>query len=323
MLRAARYSEQDGWDEIGDLEEVSTLRKQEENLFWAREDVRDLSPEDVDLIQREFDLPREAVDAAVSARSRPKIEPFGDDVVAVIYQLDEVEDQLEAVQIAVFVGNDFVLILHEGANRTLERAEQTLRHSPHVGGPQALLFTLFDVVVADYQEIADGLEDAVEHMEEIILAAPDAPVQRQLYSLKQRLARLRRYVLPWTRMMEQAVDSQQGDGRWRFTVKLDNLRSLRDRLLRIRDQVGNIEALAQALIDLTRAEQAGMLNEQNRKLAAWAAIFAVATVIGGIYGMNFQLVPKHQTLFGFWFAIGLIAASTIGLYWYFKRRGWL
>jgi magnesium transporter len=321
VLKATQYSPDQGWSDVRHLEDVSELRKRDENLFWAQVDVRHLSPEDIALIREEFDLPIQAVEAAVSARSRPKIEPFEDDVFAVVYELDEEDDQLEAVQIAIFIGNDFVLILHAGADRTLAEAERQLLQIDRIENAQSLIYTLFDVVIADYQDIVDGLEEEVEHMEEIILAAPDAPVQRQLYTLKQQLARLRRYALRWSRMMAEAVDADRRT--WHITVKLENLRVLRDRLLRINDQVRNVEDLAQALIDLTRAELGSKMNEQQRRLAAWAAVFAVATVIGGIYGMNFNLVPKHDTLFGFWFAIGLIAFSCGGLYLYFKRKGWL
>jgi magnesium transporter len=321
MLRAACYTKDDGWSEVRHLEAVSDLRKEGGNLIWAREDIRELSDADVALFQEEFDLPSTAVEAALSARSRPKIEPFEDDVFAVIYELDEEDEQLEAVQIAVFVGSNFVLILHAGAERTLDRAEHELLDARGLEGPHRLLYALFDVVIADYQEIVDGLEDEVEQMEDITLAAPDAPVQRQLYQLKQQLARLRRYALPWARMIEEAVNAEEGY--WHIRVNFENLRVLRDRLLRISDQLRNVEDLTQALIDLTRAEQGQRLNEQNRRLGAWAAIFAAATVIAGVYGMNFRLVPEDQSLHGFWIVMGLIALSSAGLYVYFKRRGWL
>jgi magnesium transporter len=321
MLRAARYSEERGWSEIAHVEEVSDLRKKEGDLFWAREDIRELSPEDIALIQEEFDLPPSAVDAAVSARSRPKIEPFEDDIFAVIYQLEEEEGQLEAIQIAVFVGSDFVLVLHAGAERTLNKAEQILREAHDLDGPHRLLYVLFDVVIEDYQEIVDGLEDEVEEMEEITLAVPEAPLQRQLYQLKQQLARLRRYALPWGRMIDEAVTADPAY--WHIRVNFENLKVLRDRLLRIGDQVRNVDDLTQALIDLTRAEQGQRLNEQNRRLAAWAAIFAAATVIAGVYGMNFTLVPRDQTLYGFWIAMALIAVTTGGLWVFFKRKDWL
>jgi magnesium transporter len=142
-----------------------------------------------------------------------------------------------------------------------------------------------------------------------------------LYAVKQRLARMRRYVFPAARLLDWAIDST---AQHPFSAETGRLfRDIDDHLQRIKDQIGNLDALDQALIDLTRNEQASMMNEQNRKLAAWAAIFGAATVIAGIYGMNFRLVPDEGSLVGFWFAMALIAASTGGLYLYFRRRGWL
>jgi magnesium transporter len=100
-------------------------------------------------------------------------------------------------------------------------------------------------------------------------------------------------------------------------------RDVHDHLLRIADQVRNIDDLAQAVLDLTRGEQSTLLNQVSKRLSGYAAIFAVLTLIAGIYGMNFKLVPRHQTYFGFWFAIGLMLVSGAAMYYYFKKKNWL
>ena len=92
--------------------------------------------------------------------------------------------------------------------------------------------------------------------------------------------------------------------------------------MRITEQLRNVDDLAQAVIDLTQTEQAAVLNETRRRLSAWAAVFAVATLIACIYGMNFRLVPRDQTLFGFWFAVGLMFVCSGGLYAFFKFKKW-
>jgi magnesium transporter len=100
-------------------------------------------------------------------------------------------------------------------------------------------------------------------------------------------------------------------------------RDIHDHLLRMADQIRNIDDLAQAILDLTQSEQGAQLSEVNRRLSGWAAIFAVETLIAGIYGMNFKLVPQDQTLGGFWFALGLMVVSGLTLFWFFRKRGWL
>lgn len=322
MLRAACYSESSGWGEVQELESVSDLRQEEGNLVWAKVDVKDLTTEDIELIIKEFDLPRRAVETAVHLRSRPKIDHFGEVLLAVVHELDEEDGQLEPFQIAAFASEDYLLILHGGAGRLISRAEKNLQQiSEYPAGSLSLLHVLIDVVVDDYAQTADELEDEVEHMEDIVLETPGAPVQRQLYSLKQRVARFRRFVFPVGRLLDEVADTQT---RHILSEKMAALfRDVRDRLLRITDQIRNIDDLAQAVIDFTRSEQDRRLNENSRRLSAWAAIFAVATVIGGIYGMNFQLVPPRDSIEGFWFAIGLMVVLCGGLYVYFRAKKWL
>jgi magnesium transporter len=180
------------------------------------------------------------------------------------------------------------------------------------------MHTLLDVIVDDYQHKADAVEEEVEQLEEHLLATPDSPVEKQLYSLKQRLARLRRYAVPGERILSTMIAPTT-------TAVPDEtgayFRDVHDHLLRITDQMRNVQDLVDALLDLRRIEQAKALNEVTKRLTGWAAIIAVPTLIAGIYGMNYELTPFDQG-WGFEVAIGIMLASAIGLYTFFKRRGW-
>ena len=323
MLMAICHSPQAGWTKVQDLDQLSDLRAQSGNVLWAEADVADLTDEDVTLIAEEFGLHLLAVEDAVSTRQRPKIESYEGHEFIVFHQLDEVDGQLEALQIACFVGDRYVLTIHNGADRTIEAAKNRWRASESdlPERPASLLHTLFDVVVDEYQVIADRLEQGIEDLEELALESPGAPLQRQLYTMKQHLSRMRRYVLPATRLLEWAVTTRRGADLSDETRAL--FRDVHDHLIRIAEQVSNIDDLSQAVLDLTRSEQSKVLNEVSRRLSAWAAIFAVLTLIAGVYGMNFELVPEDQTLFGFWFAVGLMVVSGGGLFLYFRSRKWL
>lgn len=323
MLHATCHTEKEGWVDVPDLTHMSELRSVAGNLLWAEVDVGGLTPEDTELLAEEFSLHPLAVEDATESRHRPKLESYGKDLFMVIHQLDEADGQLEPVQISCFVGDRYVLTFHEGATRTLDEAKRRWQEDrPANSHPSDLLHVLVDVVVDDYQAIADRLEDEMENLEEIVLAAPHAPVSRQLYSVKQRLARLRRYVLPGARLLDWAVDP---DSRRPFTDETAaRFRDVHDNLMRVTDQIRNVDELAQAVLDLTKAEQATALNETTRKLSAWASIFAAATVIAGVYGMNYKLLPRADTsLFGFLFAIGLMVVTCGILYVNFKKREWL
>jgi magnesium transporter len=322
MLLAVCQSAEKGWTDVQDLSSLSDLRSERTNLLMAEADVSKLTQDDVTLIAEEFDLHSLAVEDAVHTRQRPKLESYQTHLFVVMHQLDEEDGQLEAVQIACFVGDRYVLIMHAGATRTLDEFKRRwhANREAHTD-PSNLVHTLIDVVVDDYQDIADRLETEVEELEEIALTVPTAPIQRQLYSLKQRLARLRRYVLPAARLLDWALDPHTDKPFSDETAALFN--DVRDHLLRITDEIRNIDDLSQAVLDLNRSEQAVALNQVTRRLSAWAAIFAVETVIAGIYGMNFELVPFDGRVHGFWFAIGVMLVLGIALYVYFKRREWI
>lgn len=319
MLLALCHSRESGWKHVDEFEDVSELRK-EGNLLWGEADVRHLDKGDVELIATEFDLHPLAVEDAIHTRQRPKIDGYDNHLFVVMHQLDEIDGQLEAVQIGCFVGDGYMLSLHAGASRLIEEAKKRWEKVEMAGHSSFLLHTLLDVVVDDYQRIVDALEEEVEQLEEVALETPGAPIERQLYSVKQRIARIRRYVVPEARALERTTVN----GRSPFADNAkDHFRDVHDHLLRLGDQVRSADDLSDAVLELIRSAQAANLNENSRKLSAWAAIFAVQTVIAGIYGMNFQLLPQENSLTGFWFALGLMALTGVGLFAYFKRRGWL
>ena len=321
MLLALCHSAESGWADVDDITQLSELRASGDHLLWAEADVRTLDEKDIALIAEEFGLHQLAVDDAVNTRQRPKIDRYENHLFLVVHELVEVDGQLEATQIGCFLGERYVLTLHAGATRTIEAAKERWQRESPKQKPSFLLHTLLDVVVDDYQAISDRIEDEVENLEEIALATPEANLQRQLYSVKQRISRLRRYAFPETRILERTLGN--GDEHIVSQETEPLFRDVHDHLLRITDQVRNSDDLTDAVLDLTRNAQAAILNETGRKLSAWAAIFAVGTLIAGVYGMNFELIPNEQSIEGFYFAIGLMVVTSVGMYAYFKSRKWL
>jgi magnesium transporter len=323
MLVAVCHSAASGWVEVNDLTELSDLRVESGNLLWVEADVATLGDEEIALIADEFSLHPLAVEDAVRTRQRPKLESYEGHLFVVFHELDEVDGQLEAAQIACFIGDRYLITLHEGAERIISEAKR--RWSDELlqrdAGPGHLLHTLLDALVDDIEVIADKLEDEIENLEEITLQNPSAPVQRELYSVKQRLSRLRRYALPTERVVHWVLE---GAGRKLFPEETHELfADVNDHVLRTADQVRNIEDLADAVLDLRRSEQATALNEVTKRLTGWAAIIAVPTFIASVYGMNFALVPTEGQIFGFFFALFLMALSSLVLFIYFRGRDWI
>lgn len=325
MLRAVCHSEASRWTEVQDLARISDLVGKEGNLLWIEADVAHIGAEDRDTIAEELGLHALAMEDAVTLRQRPKVDSYEGHLFVVFHQLDEHAGQLEAAQIACFIGDRYVLTLHEGAERMLEVAERRWRAEESLSeleaGPGFLVYTLLDTVVDDFQKLSDQLEDEVEKLEDFALASPLSPIQHPLYKIKQRLARLRRFALPVGRVVSSLAEPEADPHFTRATS--ERLNDVADHLMRIRDQVESTEFLSQAVLDLTRSEQGHALNDVTKKLTGWAAIIAVPTFITGLYGMNFALVPEEGQLFGFFFALALIILSAAYLYRSFKGRGWI
>lgn len=322
MLKARRYTRDTGWTDLADFSAVSEALAADDNLLWGEADVADLDEQGMGRVAEEFSLHPLAVEDALNVRQRPKFEAYDTHMFVVFHQLDEVEGQLEARQVACFVGPRYVLTVHDGAGRVLAEAARRLEApGGRAGHPSAILHALLDATVDEYQDIADRLEREVEELEEAVLADPQVQIQRRLYQLKQRLSRLRRYALPAQRVMDWVI---KPDVPKPFSAQTaEYFRDIDDHLLRITDQIRNVDDLADAILNLQRAEQANALNDVTKRLTGWAAIIAVPTFIASVYGMNFELIPNEGQLFGFLFALTLMAASGIALFVFFRRRGWI
>jgi magnesium transporter len=321
VLKAICYAEDSGWSEVNDLTKISDLVGDGTHLVWAYADVANIDPADLDTIQEEFGLHPLAVEDATSLRQRPKLEAYENHLFAVMHQLDDVADQLEASQISCFIGGRWILTIHEHAQRTVDETLKRLRKAPKPTdrGPSYIMHAILDAMVDDYQHIGDEIEADVETLEDHLLKDPAAPVERQLYSMKQRLARLRRYAVPGERILATMLGPAG-------TIPDETsafFRDIHDHLLRIIDQMRNVQDLVDALLDLRRIEQANSLNEVTKRLTGWAAIIAVPTFIASVYGMNFELLPNEGDIFGFFFAVALMSGSGTFLYRYFKKKNWL
>lgn len=322
MLRARCYTRDAGWSDLADFSAVSDALAGDGNLLWGEADVADLDEQTMARVAAEFSLHPLAVEDALNVRQRPKFEVYETHMFVVFHQLDEIEGQLEARQIACFIGPRYVLTVHDGSERVLTEARRRLEApDTRAGHPSAILHALLDATVDEYQQIADELENEVEELEEAVLGDPQVPIQRRLYRLKQRLSRLRRYALPAQRVMDWVI---KPDVPKPFSPQTaEYFRDIDDHLLRITDQIRNVDDLADAILNLQRAEQANALNDVTKRLTGWAAIIAVPTFIASVYGMNFELVPNEGQLFGFVFALVLMATSGVILFAFFKRRGWI
>ena len=333
MLRAMLRTDGDGWTPADDLSRVSQGRGRPDGLAWVEVDVSDAASGDVQSLVDQFGLDPLAVEDALNPRQRPKFERYEGHAFLVMYQLDEVDDQLEARQIACFLGERFLLVMHCGADRMVAAARKRVESlDDEARRADRLLHALLDTVVDDYEVVAGRLETDVEHLEATALRVArktsmsartlgDMPSQVMLYSLKQQVSLMRRFGLPLGTVLERIEWSKdrQGD-----TDTEELFRDVHDHVLRIAAQARSVEELAGAVLDLTRGVQADVLNEVNKKLTAWAAIIAVPTFIASIYGTNYRLLPSPDLgAVGFVYVLCIMAGAAAALWLFFKRRRWI
>ena len=308
------------------IEEISDYLARPECFVWVA--LADATPEELDTMKEEFSLHELAVEDARHGHQRPKIEDYGDSLFVVMHLLDfkphrSASGEIGTGEVHVFVGRNYVLsVRNHSAQPSLAVRERCARE-PHLLRPGAgsVLDALMDATVDRYFPIADHLEVELEKIEERIFAKGAARANiRRLYALKNRVMQLKHAVSPLLEETGKLFGSRApavcASGREYF-------RDVHDHLSRINTSIDNVREMIGTAIQVNLSMVAIEESEDNKKLAAWAGIFAVATAFAGIWGMNFRAMPELDWAYGYPTALIVIALSSLLLYLRFKRAGWL
>ncbi len=270
-----------------------------------------------------FGLHPLAVEDAVKAHQRPKLELYQDSLfltVKTLWYVDE-QDAVETGEINVFMGQDFVVTVRHGeggalhASRAyLESKQQVLSH-----GPSAVVYAVCDLVVDGYESVADALEVDVDEVETSVFSEQRTRDSARIYTLKREIAEVRRAVLPLRDPMRRFV---AGTVEGVALEAAPFFRDVADHLLRVAESIDTLDNLLSAAFDAHLASISVQQNEDMRKISAGAALVVVPTLIAGIYGMNFTHMPELRWVWGYPMALGLMASASLGLWIIFKRSGW-
>ncbi len=304
------------------VEEISDYVERPECFVWVA--LRDAQPDELSKMQEEFCLHELAVEDARRGHQRAKIEEYGDSLFVVVKTVEFQDNELVVGEVDIFVGKNYVLSSRDGLSSqgflgVRARAEQ----EPHMLrlGPAFVLYALMDAVVDRYFPVLDKLESELEAIEELIFNQGNqrANIQR-LYELKRKVTLVRHAVAP---LME-AVGRLHGG---RVPAICQNtqeyFRDVHDHLHRISAGLDNIRDTIGTAIQVNLSMVAIEEGEVNKRLAAWAAIFAVCTAFAGVWGMNFKVMPELEWTYGYPAAVSIMVATCFYLYRRFKRAGWL
>jgi magnesium transporter len=280
--------------------------------------------EEFNSLTREFRLHPLAVEDAIHAHQRPKLDVY-DDMIFLVLKTARYVDPEEVVEIGellVFCGPDYVITVRHGeagslaaARAELERDPERMRH-----GPSAALHAIIDTVVDDYAPAIDGLQNDVDEVEEQLFSARRANMAERIYRLQREALQFRRAVAPLVGPMDRL---SRGQYEHVHQGVRDYFRDVEDHLIRARDQLDGIRDLLAGSLHANLAQVGVRQNEDMRRISAWVAIIAVPTAIAGIYGMNFEHMPELRFEFGYPGALLAMVLICGLLYRGFKRAGWL
>lgn len=274
-------------------------------------------------IAEAFGLHPLAVEDAVVAHQRPKLERYENSlflVLKTLWYVDE-DDAVETGEINLFVGPKFVITVRHGRGSSLRDARHELEQQQAVlgHGPSAVVYAVCDAVVDGYTSVVAELQTDVDEVEVSVFSDRRTNDAGRIYILKRELSEVRRAVLPLREPMRRfatgAVDLVAAESAPFF-------RDVNDHLQLAADSLENLDDLLSSAFDAHLSRVAVQQNDDMRKISAGAALVVVPTLIAGVYGMNFTHMPELEWTFGYPFAILLMLASVAGLWIFFKKSGW-
>ena len=281
-------------------------------------------------VQQQFGLHDLAIEDAINAHQRPKLELYEDSVFIVLRtaQREPSTGRLDFGETHVFLGRNYIVTVRHGSLRSHVGVRQRCEATPHLlsQGPGYVLYSLMDFIVDQYLPIVRQIEEEVQTLEAIVLGDPaasgatDSDATAKIYLLKRDLVSLRRAVAPLAdvcnRLLRFDIPHSPADTRPYF-------RDVYDHIVRLNESIDAQRELLTSALEAHLSLMTVAQNEHMKRITAWAAMIAVPTMIAGIYGMNFKGMPELQWRYGYLFSLVAMFVSCMGLYIGFKRSKWL
>jgi magnesium transporter len=312
------------------------LRRHPDGMAWIglyRPNVHEVAS-----LAEEFELHPLAVEDAIVAHQRPKLERYDDTLFVVLRParyLDETET-VEFGEVHLFVGPDFVLSVRHSEAPDLAAVRHRLESEPDLlrRGAEAVMYAILDRVVDGYYPVVAGLGNDIDEIE-IEVFSGEPQVSRRIYELSREVTEFQRATQPLVTMID-ALSA--GFDKYRIDDELQRyLRDVQDHIVQIVERVDEFRQLLRDMLTVNAtmvaqqqneemknlAEASNLQNEEVKKISAWAAILFAPTLIGTVYGMNFEEMPELTWAQGYPFALALMLLVCVSLYMIFKRRGWL
>jgi magnesium transporter len=280
--------------------------------------------DEFDSVRREFNLHELAVEDAIKAHQRPKLEVYDGTLFIVLKPVRYIdsEEAIDTGEILLFVNEAFVVSVRHGEASALTDVRRRLDQRPDLlkHGTGSVLYAILDRVVDNYGPVADGLEHDIEELEQDVFSSNRHNPAERIFKLEREVLEFYRAVGPLTAPLERlaigAFELVRGDLQSYF-------RDVHDHLLRVAQRVDNFRELLGSMLQANLTQVSVRQNEDMRRITAWVAILAVPTMVAGIYGMNFEHMPELKWRFGYPAVMAAVLVVCLILYRRFRRAGWL
>jgi magnesium transporter len=285
--------------------------------------VREPLPAELDALQEEFGLHELAVEDARHGHQRPKVEEYGKSLFVVLPIMEMKARQLQTGELMVFAGENYVLSIRQHAEhgfadvrRRAEGEPELLRH-----GSAYVLYALMDAVVDRYFPVVDALDEEIVAIEKNVFAdAPSRATIEAMYDLKQNLLMVKHAAGP---MLEATGKLYGGRVPQLCSGLQDYFRDIHDHLVRLNQAIDNLRDTVTTVTSVNLALITLQESEVTKRLAAYAALVAVPTMVAGLYGMNFKNMPELSWQYGYPLVLGIMVVIDAYLFYRFRKAKWL
>jgi magnesium transporter len=274
-------------------------------------------------LQAEFGLHELAIEDALKAHQRPKLEQYGEALFVVARTAQMVEGRIAFGETHLFVGRGYVISVRHGASTTYAPVRERCEAAPTAlsEGEDFILYAILDFIVDNYMPVIEMIQAEVEGIEDSVLGAnPSQDQMTRIYQLRRDLLRLRNAAVP---LVEVCRRLEQPGLPGIDPAMIPHFRDVSDHIRRVQEEIESLREVLAFAFETSLMTGQAQQTAITRKLAAWAAILAVPTAVAGIYGMNFDVMPELQWQYGYFLVLVVIATVCGGLYWRFRRSGWL
>ena len=308
-------------DGVLPLENAFDASRRDGAFVWIG--LHEPDEDEFDSVRREFDLHELAVEDAIKAHQRPKLDTYGDSLFLVLRTARylEAEEAVEFGEIQLFIGGDFIITVRHG-EAALHDVRLRMEQRPDLlsCGPGAALYAIVDRIVDDYAPVTAGLDRDIREIEGEVFSHSRSNQAERIYKLKREVLELHDAVAPLVSPVDRLA---RGHHELIHEDVRAYFRDVHDHLLRVVAEVESFRDLLTSVLAANLTQVSVRQNEDVRKISSWAAIIAIPTMIAGIYGMNFTHMPELDSRFGYPVVLGVIVVACASLYTYFRRIGWL